>query len=225
MKRVPAGDGASYGLRWRAASDTVLATVPTHVRALRADDPVGASTLVAWWRSFSRSFAHHMRTEDARIWPTIAAADPTVAEDLGRLTAEHHEIERQLDRVDSELDALPELLASEWLESTKRELLGRLDVLQGLVDHHLAGEERIAFVAGQRCVAPEEWSRIERDMVKGLSLREVSLLLPRLLEQADPVARALMLQRMPAPVRVLDARVFEPRYRRMQRRLPGAASR
>ena len=201
----------------------VLAAMPTHVRALRADDPVGASTLVTWWRSFSRSFVRHMRTEDDRVWPVIAEADPATAEDLGRLTAEHHEIERQLARVDSELAALPELLGSQWLESTKRELLRRLDVLQCLVDHHLAGEERIAF--DHPGLSPERWSRIERDLMKGLGLREVSLLLPRLLEQADPVGRALMLRRMPASVRMLDARVFEPRYRRMQRRLPGAASR
>jgi hypothetical protein len=201
----------------------VLVALPTYVRALRADDPVGARTLVPWWRSFSSSFLLHLRAEDARIWPVIAEADPGAAEELGRLAAEHHEIARQLAGVDTELAALPELLASRRLEPTKRDLLRRLDVLQCVVDHHLAAEERIAF--DHRDLPPEQWGRIERDLVKELGLREISLLLPRLLEQADPVGRALMLRRMPASVRMLDARVFEPRYRRMQRRLPGSAVR
>lgn len=57
-------------------------------------------------------------------------------------------------------------------------------------------------------------------MVKGLSLREVADLLPRILAFADDQERAMMLARLPAPVRLLNSLMFTPRYRRTRGTLP-----
>jgi hypothetical protein len=201
----------------------VLAAAPGHVRAQRAEDPLGARALSGWWLSFSRSFTHHMHAEDDRIWPTLASSKPEVVAELQRLSDEHRDIERELLEVDSGVAALPALMPTERFRAAQELLLDRLEVLQDLVVQHLAREEGTAIVAGKQQVQPAEWGRIEKDMIKGLSLKDVSTLLPRILEQADDSGRAMMLNRLPAPVRLLEQQFFEPRYRRLQRRLPGGS--
>jgi hypothetical protein len=57
-------------------------------------------------------------------------------------------------------------------------------------------------------------------MVKGLTLREVADLLPRILAFADEKERAVMLARLPAPVRLLNRLLFTPRYHRTRAALP-----
>jgi hypothetical protein len=222
---LPVQDNDTRG--WVLVHDqirAVLAAAPEHVRALRAEDPIGARALVGWWLSFSRSFTHHMHAEDDRIWPTLAVASPEIAAELERLTAEHRDIERELLEVDSGVAAMPTLLPTERFCAAQELLLDRFAVLRQLVGQHLDHEERTAVVGGRHRVRPEEWRRLEKDMIKGLSLKDMSSLMPRILEQADESGRAMMLGRLPAPVRLLDQKFFEPRYRRLQRRLPGGGS-
>jgi hemerythrin-like domain-containing protein len=200
----------------------VIADASNQVSNVRADDPSAANTLVAWWLSFSRSFVHHMRTEDDRIWPTLAGADPQQSAELEMLTSEHREIASRAAAVDIAMRALPDRLRTVRLEHCRTDLLERLGALESVVTRHLAHEEMTAFATGREAVHPGEWSRIERDMVKGLALRDVATLAPRILERADDTAREMMLGRLPRPMRLIVVRVFVPRYRRTRTALPAA---
>lgn len=198
----------------------VIAEAIAEVGAVGPDRAPGTRALVPWWASFSRTLAHHLHAEDDRIWPVLLRSDATAAAELRALTEEHRRIETLLHVVDRGIAALPSRLRDGGLDAARSAVLMDLTALQSAVLAHLEHEESTAVVLGREQVPPAEWTGIEQDMVKGLTLRDVSTLMPRILQNADSAARATMLGRLPAPLRLLVTRVFEPRYRAMQRGLP-----
>ncbi len=198
----------------------VIADLIEQVRALRAADLSAAKALSHWWRSFSGSMSHHFRAEDEGIWPTLIRHAPQITATLADLSAQHRRIESELSEIDRRFDLLPSTVATPGFEADRFALLAALTQLQTAILNHLDTEEREAVrVLSTRVPAPE-CRQIERNMVKGLSLREVADLLPRILAFADDKERAMMLARLPAPVRLLNGLIFAPRYRRTRAALP-----
>ncbi|MHA7985555.1 hemerythrin domain-containing protein [Rathayibacter sp. CAU 1779] len=198
----------------------VVSDASRQVRAARADDLAAVGALVAWWASFSRSFVHHMHTEDTRIWPELATSDPRSSDALARLTDQHRDLELRLAALDGDLREFQVALRHGPGGDERATLLAELAELDTSVASHLAEEERTAFAIGRTAVRRDEWASIEKDMVKGLPVRDLAMLAPRILQQADDEGRAMMLRRLPGPLRVVVVRVFEPRYRRIRARLP-----
>ncbi|MDH2443449.1 hemerythrin domain-containing protein [Amnibacterium sp. CER49] len=198
----------------------VLADLIEQVRALRADDADAAEALSRWWRSFSGAVRHHFRAEDEGIWPTLTRHAPGIGPTLEDLSAQHRRIESELSGVDRRFDALPTVVTTAGLAADRADLLVALTQVQAAILDHLALEEREAVPVLATRVPPPECRRIERNMVKGLSLREVADLLPRILAFADDAERATMLARLPPPVRLLNRLLFTPRYHRTRATLP-----
>lgn len=106
------------------------------------------------------------------------------------------------------------------LEAERAAHLATLAHLHTSILDHLDLEERDAVPVLRSRIPAHDCGRIERNMVKGLSLREVADLLPRILAFADANERAMMLDRLPPPVRLLNRWLFTPRYRRTRAALP-----
>jgi hypothetical protein len=198
----------------------VLADLIEQVSALRSADVAAAQALARWWHSFSASVAHHFRAEDEGIWPTLTRHSPQISATLDSLTAQHRRIESELREIDRHFDALPSTIATPAFGADRVALLAALTQLQTAILDHLDAEEREAVPVLRTRVPAPECRQIERNMVKGLSLREVADLLPRILAFADGKERAMMLRRLPPPVRLLNRLIFIPRYRRTRAALP-----
>lgn len=198
-----------------------IADQSAQLRALLAGDTEAATALQRWWESLSTSIAHHMRSEDDRIWPQLRAIAPAASEPLAGLETEHRELLDLLGTVDRETSDLAGRVAGDDFSARRDALVRLVDDLGRRIRAHLDREEALVAPLFSSALSPAEWHRLEQDMVKGLSPREMAGLLPRMLSYADSDTRAMMLAtRVPAPVRLLDRLVFEPRYRRTRARLP-----
>jgi hypothetical protein len=210
---------------WTLVHDRARAVVTDaieQVRALRDGDRAAASTLADWWRAFSRSLVHHFASEDTEVWRALEAADPGSSVVLDTMPEQHRSVTALLGDVDAAMDRLTAAVRTgAAVESAPRDTaLDRLTALRETLDGLLAREEAAALPVMRERVSADEWDRLSRSMVQGLSLGEVADLLPGMLAVATPEARAAMLRRVPAPVRVLDRVVLEPRYRRRRKALP-----
>lgn len=198
----------------------VLADLIEQVRAVRAGDVAAAHALAHWWQSFSGSVEHHFRAEDQGIWPTLIRYAPDSSPALGDLSRQHRRIESELREIDRRFGALPSTVRAPGFPADRTALLATLARLHASILDHLEREEREAVPVLRSRVPAPECRQIERNMVKGLTLREVADLLPRILAFADDEERAMMLARLPAPVRLLNQLVFTPRYHRTRAALP-----
>ncbi|RKR73423.1 hemerythrin domain-containing protein [Frondihabitans australicus] len=189
--------------------------------ALRRDDTQAAWALAKWWASFSASLVHHMQSEDHRIWPQLRTLAPEAASALAELEADHSAVLRTLAAVDERTRDLPSLVHAADFDAQRSALVRQLDELGRIVGEHLEREESLVAPLFATRLSPAAWARLEQDMVKGLGAREMADLLPRMLSYAEPSTRYMMLtRRIPAPVRLLNRAVFEPRWRRARAKLP-----
>jgi iron-sulfur cluster repair protein YtfE (RIC family) len=198
-----------------------VADQANQVAALVVGDSRAAAAVSRWWLSFSASVAHHMRAEDERIWPQLRSLAPDVSEPLTLLEDEHRRILRLLVAVDAKAADLPAAVTAPDFDGQRAELEAAIRELGVALEQHLNHEEELVRPVFEQRVSAGDWMKLEQDMVKGLGPREMADLLPRMLSYADADTRAMMLAtRLPAPVRLLDRLVFEPRDRRRRTRLP-----
>jgi hemerythrin-like domain-containing protein len=168
-----------------------------------AGTPSDLATLQRWWTAFRDVIVRHHTREDDLIWPALAAADPTFADDVAAMHDDHDELDAAMDRLDAALATVREQPDEARLAA---EVFGRV-----LADH-LVKEEAAAF--NRLAQRPQLWAEIERRIDEQVRLRETSFELPWVLDSLPTSLAAHVMQRVPRPARPIARRWMQPRYHR-----------
>lgn len=157
----------------------------------------------------------HHHVEDAHVWPALTElAGDDVA--LAPLTADHEQLDPLLQ------------LANELARSDEQisHLAGILHQVAHLLARHITDEERDLFPLIEARMDVPGYQELQRRFRANLRLRLLPFVVPWAVSHATAEERRSVLAEAPWPLRVLLA-VFEPRFRRRQRRLfqPGGLSR
>ncbi len=144
-------------------------------RTTPATDRATWHLLSGRWQVFTEQLHHHHEGEDRAIWPWMR--EHGSAEDVATLDAmeaEHAEIDPLLsacaagfDRLDAHDD-----------EDARAALAVRLVATRDHLARHLAHEESDAITILQRVMAPEEWRRIDEELMADMSLSFVLTVVP-----------------------------------------------
>ena len=178
--------------------------------------PRDPAALARWWGQFRDVIVRHHTREDDLIWPSLADADPTFADEVAEMHGDHDELVAAMDRLDRALTSLP--LWEPLLEEAR---LAAAAFRQVLLDH-LAREEEVAF---HRIVQhPGMWAEIEAQIDKAMRPRDAVFEFPWALDELDPSRAAVLAQRVPRPFRPIVRCVWQPRYRRLAARAHAVTS-
>jgi hypothetical protein len=170
----------------------------------RAGSPAARAT----WAMFSRQLHTHHRAEDASLWPKVRAVDLD-AQDLAVLEAmedEHARLDPLLARIDTAIEAGSAPAKAELAE------------LANLLGGHMRHEEEAALPIVERRIGAAGWAAFGQEIRRAQGgLKAGRAYLTWVLDGAPEPARAAVLAVLPAPVRLLLRRVWEPAYRRSVR--------
>ncbi len=173
-------------------------------------DPAARAALLLGWHGFSRELHHHHQIEDTYIWPLMRCKLASSPDDLAVLDA----MEAEHTLIDPALAAVEEALAEP--DGERGVLADRVDDLSGILRSHLTHEERDALPLIQQTVTAREWSRLNRDSMRGMDYRWISELVPWVLEGLSERRKQMALRAIPAPMRLLNRYSWEPRYARQR---------
>jgi len=129
----------------------------TSLLAQAAHSPTAPPAALQELRDFLvAALRHHHESEDDVLWPQLAAADPTAADALAGLHAEH-------DVLDAALDALAGAPVEDGHERPM--LIAAAVAVRDLVHTHLDHEEAVLFPALAAQMPDEAWSRFSRAVI------------------------------------------------------------
>jgi hypothetical protein len=177
----------------------LVATLQAEVR-----DP---AALRRWWSLYRDVIVRHHVREDDLLWPALAAADPTFAEEVAPMHDDHDALDAAMDRLDATLSAL--VLDAAALDEAR----AAADTFQLVLADHLTREELVAF---HRLIQrPQLWAALERQIDREARPREAAFELPWVLDGLDGVRTSHLCRRVPRPFRPIARRLWQPRYRRL----------
>src|SRR4051794_9431172 len=132
--------------------------------------PADPARLERWWTAYRDVIVRHHTREDDLIWPALAAADPTFADDIAAMHEDHDELDAVMDRLDAALTALPH--QPDTLDEARNAAAAFARVLAD----HLAREEAVAFhrLAEHTLL----WADLERRIDKQARIREAAFEFP-----------------------------------------------
>jgi iron-sulfur cluster repair protein YtfE (RIC family) len=164
---------------------------------------VDHDALARWWNRYQRVIVNHHVREDAIVFPALEAR-ATDAMALAQLRDEHEQLDQAMAALsraigDHDAGALPPA-ATRFAE---------------ILDDHLRFEEEVVFPALDAQFTAEEFGEIEKSLSKGTKLGDVAFELPWALDGASDDLREFAMRMVPAPFRVLNRVVWEPRYERI----------
>ncbi len=169
-----------------------LARFAAAVARVAAGDASKVEALRGEWRSYHAALHGHHEVEDTRIFPSFKAEHPALAPIIDGLAADHQRIDPLLARGDRAFDELPGT-------ATAKALLGELEAL---LDAHLTTEEAhvIPLLRGAKEFPAPPDDALAELYAQGFAwsmhgiaesvLREVEKMLPGLLLEKLPAARA-----------------------------------
>lgn len=137
---------------------------PARVRALRA-----------YLAGVAREIRSHHRVEDDVLWPLLAAFAGPDATDLDALTDDHDTLDPSLDTA---LDLAGQLVTTPGDRALAAALASVLHFLAGLLDRHIAAEERSVFPVIRRHVSVADYRRLQREFRRNLRLRDLPFVAP-----------------------------------------------
>jgi iron-sulfur cluster repair protein YtfE (RIC family) len=174
----------------------------------RTDDPARRAAVRAGWELFKTALHFHHAGEDADLWPRMRAHVAGRPGDLALLQA----MEDEHARIDPLLDAVDGALAD---PGHGHERLGdAVDALATGLSRHLAHEERDTLPLISRSLTQAEWQAFVADQRRKSGIRGAAQLFPWLLDEAPPEQARAVLAGLPAPLRVVYRRIWQPRYAR-----------
>lgn len=152
----------------------------------------------------------HHTTEDDLVWPLVRARAGVDAMLATRMEEQHRDIDTALVAV---RDA-----AATWSPAPTAEaataLASRLDEFLEVVEHHLDEEERDVVPLIDRHLTMAEWEEVGKRGFEKFTPSQRWVALGQLLDVATPDEAAMMLDKLPLPVRVLWPIVGRRMYRR-----------
>ncbi|MFE9707981.1 hemerythrin domain-containing protein [Streptomyces sp. NPDC005930] len=159
------------------------------------------------WRLFRTYLTIHHLAEDHSLWPVLRTKLAGREEALGMLQAmesEHAQLDAAVEKVDAVLGqddrerVLPELMA---------------DVAACLTDH-LDHEEAQALPLLESELTAAEWQVFVTEQRNQVGIKGASTFFPWLLDGASEGERRDVLERVPAPLRLVYRVVWRPKYER-----------
>jgi hypothetical protein len=158
----------------------------------------------AGWENFKAQLLLHHSVEDSDLWPRVrraAAGRPSGLALLAEMTAEHAQIDPLLAAVD---DAL-----AHWPGNLAAAVAG----LASALEWHLKHEEDAALPLIQSVCTPADWRAFAGAMRRAQGIKGAARYVPWILDGLAPEGQRRFLAALPAPVRVINRILWEPRYR------------
>lgn len=174
------------------------------------DDKAHAALLLGW-QCFSSSLHHHHTIEDTHIWPLLRQKRADSPDDVAVLAA----MEEEHSRIDPAIETVERALRDR--RSGMEDVASRIADFVGLLRAHLAHEERDAFPLIRHHITHQEWDALNRASMKDVSLGELSMMGPWLLDGVTPEDARRVLQEIPPALRLLHRFWWHPQYQRARR--------
>jgi hemerythrin-like domain-containing protein len=172
-----------------------------------AAGPRDAAALARWWQQFRDVIVRHHVREDDLIWPALAAADETFADEVAEMQDDHAELDAAMARLDHALSSLPL-----WAPTIDEARDAAASFRQVLADH-LAREEEVAF--HRLAARPQLWAEIDEQILREVTVREAAFELPWLHDALDRGRSAYLMRKVPAFARPIARWLWQPRYTRV----------
>lgn len=158
------------------------------------------------WTTFNRYLTIHHTAEDEMLWPPMRAK-------LGSCSQDLHLLDEMLDE-HSRLEPLLRDIDNALCQTAPADLASLIAELTGVLVSHFEHEEMAALPLVTQTLSTREWDDFSDDQRNRIGLRGAGWFFPWLLDDAPPDMRAFVLALIPAPVRLANKVVWEPRYRR-----------
>jgi hemerythrin-like domain-containing protein len=158
---------------------------------------------------------HHHTGEDELLWPLLLERAALPSELLERMERQHETIGDLLDGV----VALVPGWSTRADRATRDVLVGLLDQVSAGLAEHLDDEESQVLPVVEQHVTEQEWDRLAKRGMNGMSKPRLLVFLGYSLEDATGEERSAFLAKVPAPARLAYRVVGHRRYLRESARL------
>lgn len=179
--------------------------------SLQPGDQPRAAQLVEWFTLLETLVHHHHTSEDTQLYPLLTGKDASFAETERRLEGDHRTLDPMLRAAHSGLASLA-AATDERFTALRDELILALRPLQSHMDEHLEREEAAVVPRLLQFVTFAELKDLEREMARGISYREMSMLLPWMASRASENELTLMNDVLPWPVKLLYRMSWKRRF-------------
>jgi hypothetical protein len=169
--------------------------------------PRDPAALERWWHLYRDIIVRHHEREDDIIWPALAAADPTFADEIAAMHDDHTELDQAMGRLGVALSFLPRC------SSMLTEARDAAVAFQQVLADHVAREEAVAF--HRLAARPTLWADIDERLARGVGIREAAFHVPWMHDSLDPAKSTYLWPKIPAFARPIARRVWLPRYVRL----------
>jgi iron-sulfur cluster repair protein YtfE (RIC family) len=172
------------------------------------DEPARHTAVLAGWELFKTQLHIHHTAEDNDLWPRMRTHLADRPDDLALLQA----MQDEHARIDPLLAAVDGALADRG--GGHQRLGDTVDALASELCGHLGHEERDVLPLIDQSLTQAEWQAFGNDQRRRNGIRGAAQLLPWLLDEASPEQVKAVLGGLPAPLRVVYRRIWQPRYAR-----------
>jgi iron-sulfur cluster repair protein YtfE (RIC family) len=184
-----------------------LARTASRHRA-QLDEPNRRTAVQAGWGLFKTQLHIHHTAEDNDLWPRMRTHLADHPDDLALLQA----MQDEHARIDPLLAGVEGALADR--DGGHQRLGDTVDALATQLHGHLGHEEREVLPLIDRSLTQAEWQAFGNDQRRRIGIRGAGQLFPWLLDEATPEQARAVLGGLPAPLRVVYRRIWQPRYAR-----------
>jgi iron-sulfur cluster repair protein YtfE (RIC family) len=170
------------------------------------DDPARRRAVLTGWELFKTQLHMHHTGEDTDLWPRMRVHLAGRPDDLALLQA----MQDEHGRIDPLLDAVDDAFS----DHRHQRLADTVDALVAELSGHLAHEERDTLPLLGRTLTQAEWQAFVADQRRMNGIRGAAHFFPWLLDGASAEQAQAVLTGLPAPLRVVYRRIWQPRYAR-----------
>jgi hypothetical protein len=174
----------------------------------RTDDPARRPAVRTGWELFKTQLHMHHTGEDSDLWPRMRTHLADRPDDLALLQA----MQDEHGRIDPLLNAVDDALADR--DHGHQRLGDTVDALATELSGHLAHEERDTLPLIDRSLTQTQWQAFVADQRRKSGIRGAAQFFPWLLDGASAEQAQAVLTGLPAPLRVVYRRIWQPRYAR-----------
>ena len=176
------------------------------LEAASAAGPTADDRVREGWENFKTQLLIHHSVEDSYLWPRLRGAVPDRPLDLVLL----EEMKAEHAVLDPLLAAVDEALAG----GRPGDLTGYVRELSAGLGEHLKHEEESALPLIQDVLTPADWRGFAGQMRRRQGVKGAEVYIPWVLDGMPPAKQRRFLSALPAPARLINRLLWEPRYRK-----------